>query len=164
MPSYNFNINWVKFAIDQMEVAIRKLPLVQYIVALLRGIAALHRDFIYFRAVTLYEAEINGQVIKLERILNDMFDEEARRIYITDGDVYVAPVFYEEYKNNPVVFPEEGDSAVPIFYSIEAADDVVSFNFYVHIPEEVYVENLRIKAIVNRYKVMGRTYQLVIIE
>jgi hypothetical protein len=161
MPQYN--VNWARFAAYNLPIDLRKIKIFSYLLSLMQPIVRLHADFKQFRKEQLYEAMINGQVIKLERVLNDTFDPIDRRIYITDGDTYEPPVFYEEYKNQPVIFYEEGNPDNPVFYSDSTSGNVISFNFYVHVPESVFTEYNRIRATVNKYRARGRTFEIIII-
>ena len=158
-----FNVNWNRFAIWNLPNEIRNIELVQFVLALFQPIKDAYNRFIQFREEQLYEIQINGQVIKLERVLNDTIDPIDRRIYITDGDYYEPPVFYEEWENKPVIFYDEGDPENPIFYSIDDLDNRITFNFFVHVPQSIFFESTRMRALVNKYKIFGRTFEIVII-
>jgi hypothetical protein len=158
-----FNLNWSKLAIWLLPISLRKRKIALYVIALIAPIRKLYIDFVLFRDLQLYEAEINGQTIKLERVLNDTFDATLRRIHITDGDYLAIPVFYEEWKNRPVIFYEEGNSNNPIFYEQQTIDDGVAVNFYVNVPSDVFFDNARMRALVNKYKVAGRKFEITIV-
>jgi len=162
MQVYSVNLN--KLIIWLLPISLRKSKVVSYLVALIKPIQNLYVNFLYFRNQQLYDAEINGQTIKLERVLNDTFDVVERRIYITDGDYFTPPVFYEEYKNLPVIFYEEGNTDNPIYYKVDSIDDRVDFNFYVHVPQDVFFEKPRITALTNKYKIFGRTFDVILIQ
>ena len=166
MPQYNkiYTYNWLRFAAWFLPYNLRQVTLFRYIVALLTPITEAYTDFLAFRKRQLYEAEINGQTIKLERVLNDTFDPIERRIYITDGDYYTPPVFMEEWKNQSVLFPAESANNKPIFYSINSITNTVSFNFYVHIPSTVWYDKVRVRALIIKYKIFGRLFDIVLID
>lgn len=155
-----YNINWARLVVWLLPDDWRKMKNVRYLLALIEPVRQSYADFLQFRKQQLYEAEINGQVVKLERVLNDTFDPVDRRIFITDGEYFTPPVFYEEYKNMPVVFNAEGDVDNPVFWSVENIDNRVAFNFYVHIPAAVWFDRLRVRATVNKYKILGRTFEI----
>lgn len=165
MPFYSniYRVNWNKLAILLLPTHIRKVKIVHYLLVLMTPIKTIYYKFRTFRDLKLYDLTINGQVILLEKVLNDTFDSALRRIYITDGNTYMPPLFLEEYKNRPVIFKEEGDADNPTFWAIDNLDDIISFNFFVHVPNELYYEASRMRALVNRYKAFGRTFNIVII-
>lgn len=165
MPLFNniYRINWNRFAVLSIPNDLRKLIIVRYLLALFAPIKEAYNDFLLFRYQQLYEAEINGQTINLERVLNDIFDPIDRRIYITDGDYYEPPVFYEEWENKPVIFYDEGDTRNPVFWSTDDLNNRVSVNFYVHVPTGIFFESTRMRALVNKYKAFGRTFEIIII-
>lgn len=155
-----FSINFSRLVVLLLPIDLRKIKTIKYLQALVEPIRYLYQQFLDFRLSMIYENQINGQVINLERVLNDTFDPIERRIYITDGDYFEPPVFYEEWKNKPVIFYAEGDSRNPIYYSVDNADNVVSVNFYVHVPNAVFTEKTRIRALVNKYKAFGRLFEI----
>lgn len=158
-----YNINWSRLVALLLPFDLRKAKIVSYLIALIEPIKQAYNDFLAFRTQQLYEAEINGQTIKLERVLNDTFDPIDRRIFITDGEYFTPPIFYEEYKNLPVVFLAEGNNSNPIFYSMDSLEDRVNFNFFVHVPTDVFFDKTRVRALVNNYKIFGRTFDIIII-
>lgn len=166
MPQYNniYTINWSRLIALLLPNDLRKVKLLNYLIALITPLKEDYNEFLQFRATQLYDAEINGQTIKLERVLNDTFDPIDRRIYITDGEYYEPPTFYEEWKNKPVIFLYEGHDDNPTFYSINNIDNRVSFNFFVHVPSEVWHDRTRLRALVDKYKAFGRTFEVVLIE
>ncbi|HUM50496.1 MAG TPA: hypothetical protein PK431_01735 [Chitinophagales bacterium] len=142
---------------------LRKIRIISYLFALIEPIKAMYNAFLQFMLDQLYDAKINGQVIKLERVLNDTFDPIDRRIFITDGEYYTPSVFYEEYKDIPVIFYEEGNINNPIFYSETSLDGRVSFNFFVNVPESVFFDKTHVRAVVNKYRIFGRTFDIILI-
>ncbi len=165
MPTPNiYRINWARLAAQCLPIDLRKVSMLRFIIALLEPIKTVYFVFLQLRKDQLYEAEINGQTINLERVLNDKFDAVERRIYITDGEYYTPPTYYDDWKNLPVNYYETGNPDNAIFYSTSALDNRVSFNFFVHVPTEVFFEKQRIRALVNLYKVFGRTFDIIIIN
>lgn len=161
MPLYN--INWYRYAVQMLTVDLRKIKLAQYVISLIEPIRITYNDFLQFRRQQLYEAEINGQTIKLKRVLNDTFDPVERRIYITNGDYLSPPIFYDNYKNRPVIFYNNGNSSNPAFYYNNRLGDRANVNFYVHVPDSVFFDKTRVRALVNKYKIFGRTFEIVLI-
>lgn len=159
-----YNINWLRLIAWLLPNELRKIKILKYLFALIEPLNIGFSQFKQFRLQQIYESEINGQTIKLERALNDEFDSVLRRIYITDGSTFDPPVFYEEWKPDKVEFYIEGNTDNPIFYSFENIDNIITFNFFVHLSSDIWADRLRIKALVNKYKVFGRTFEVVLIE
>lgn len=159
-----YRINWDRLVVLQLPTILRQSKMVAFLLALIEPLKELYQEFLLFRLDQLYEAEINGQVINLERVLNDIFDPVERRIYISDGETFDPPVFYEEFKNLPVIFNAITDSENPVFFANDKIDERITFNFYVHVPEDVFTDKIRVKSVVNRYRAYGRIYDVVLIE
>lgn len=158
-----FNVNWIRLIAWLLPTELGKTKILRYIIVLIEPIRSNYIAFQEFRKQQLYDLQINGQVIKLERVLNDMFDNVQRRIYITDGATYQPPIFFEEYKNKSVIFFEELNVENPIFYDLSILDNIITFNFFVHVPSDVWLDKTRVRALVNKYKVFGRTFDILLI-
>lgn len=158
MPWYN--VIFSKLVVWLLPVGMRKAIHVAFLRSLVEPMQQIHGYFLLFREEQLYELAINGQVINLERVLNDTFDPMDRRIYITDGEYFEPPIFYEEYKDLPVVFNAEANSVNPIFWNETNIENRVSVNFYVWIPSDILFDINRLKASVTKYKIFGRTFEI----
>ncbi|WP_107039978.1 hypothetical protein [Brumimicrobium mesophilum] len=106
-----------------------------------------------------YELLFNGQVIYLEHLLNDQFDNINRGIYITDAPQQADQiVLYNENENNEetVIFniPENEPPIVTYNYSEMLAWP----DFIVNIPSSVVFNQTQLKAYVNKYKLAGKNY------
>lgn len=158
-----YNVIFAKLVVWLIPVSLRKAKHFAFLNSLVTPLQQLHSLFLQFRENQLYDLKITGQVIYLELVLNDIFDPVQRRIYIEDGEIYEPPVFYEEYKNQPVIFNEEASASNPIFWNTENIENRINVNFYVWVPSDVVFDTSRMKAVVNKYKVFGRTYEIRII-
>lgn len=108
-----------------------------------------------------YKMYLTGQVVYLEHYINDLFDNNFRRIYIQDGDASL-PLFL----NNKI----EGDT-FDIYNKSEGQTDAILLNradfasqvdFKVKIPWENIPtsERNKIKAYIDKYKIAGKRYSI----
>ena len=158
-----FSINWLKLVAWLTPSDLRKVKFLRFAFALIEPLRVAYSYFKIYRTEQLYDARINGQTIKLERACNDVFDPVLRRIYITNGAVLEPPTFYYKYRNRPVVFNPDGTAGNHKFYFSNNNNDALTFNFFVHVPAEVYAEKPRVKALVTKYKIFGRTFDVILI-
>jgi len=112
------------------------------------------------------ELRITGQTCKLEKLLNDVFDNDGdddtqkRRIRITDSELVDLPavyVFPEGDTNNVLhLYPEE--PKVYLQLSSEAAG--IATDFYVELPRELkkLADDPQLKALVNTYKLASKRW------
>jgi len=125
-----------------------------------------------FKAYTddiMYHLYLTGQVIYLEHYLNDLFDAEQRRIYISDGALVLPPYLYTKddysrHNNIPILYLyNKADGEAPFYLYNKVAYDVQE-EFIINVPSDLpitsYLEN-RIRAATNKYKQAGAIYSIV---
>ena len=122
--------------------------------------------------ITLYDAYVlnkrnelkyNGQVMYLERCLNDKFDPINRGIYIDDAVASgIVPVFIYNVAENQetvVIYEANETEATTIIYE---NNELYGEDFVVFVP--VSVSNLighrRIKAVVDFYKITSKSFKI----
>ena len=105
----------------------------------------------------------NGQSMYIERALNDTFDPDQQRIYITsayaDNKLYL---YSKSEQRTPVYLynKSENSSSTYIYNSNETEFDV---DFIVYVDHTITYDESRMRAIINQYKLYGKTYKIVVI-
>lgn len=105
-----------------------------------------------------YEIAFNGQVMNLEHVLNDYFDNILRRIRIADYSV--TPLYlFNLAEDNEVTY---------LFNSDEVADPVYLNNqeeasglFIIYVPIGQITNYNLFNSIATKYKLKGKTYQII---
>ena len=157
-----YNVDFNRLVLLLTPVFWRKRKFIDFLSALIAPVINLKFDFDIFRRQSIYKVVHNGQVGLLEKVLNDAFDVEQRRIYIIDS-VDVDPLYI--YTN-----PE----ARPVYIGTQYVYDNSSFNdadfdFLVIVPislkpsaplDITNFEN-KMKALVNYYKLASKRYKIV---
>jgi hypothetical protein len=116
-------------------------------------------------ASTRYDLSFNGQVIYLEHILNDAYDNTQRRIFISDPD---------PLDNAPAILYNLSDSSeTAIIYNLsdaQAVQSLIAFNFVdiqnqydfiLNVPNALSAQNLSISKLIDQYKEASRHYLIV---
>ena len=103
---------------------------------------------------------ITGQTCKLEKLLNDTFDNEQRRIRITDSSTVDLPavyVFQRGDENNVLYLYQDTPK---IYLQLSSALAGVATDFYVELPKELddLFYNPQLKALVNTYKLASKRW------
>lgn len=116
-------INWNKAIAEALPVRYRKWNRYQWLLLLISQVRALHASIAIWWYGINYYLKHNGQVIYLEKVLNDLFDDGLRRIYITDGDFANRTLLFWRY---------EGETAIEVYwrwkFGIYATNDKVQHN------------------------------------
>lgn len=192
-------INWSRFVAQNIPLWLRKPKRLAWLRVLLTPVRWMWVETEVFREQNLYFLNHTGQVIYLEKVLNDRFDALGRNIYITDGSVgdYVyryaenepkwiyrtwragvnyaggdkvmdAGTIYEALNANVDERPStsisgdwvEADEPWLVFQRSETdqlPDFIVYVPFFVNFNEE------EMKALIDRYRIAGRTYLIEIV-
>lgn len=148
-----------KIVVENISPRLRKVFTVELLKVLASPLVITFSAFYQFYEDKKYELLFNGQVIYLEHLLNDVFDENNRGIYITDAPQQIAPVvvFNQSEENEEMVLHNisEGEVEVVLFNESESLSWP---NFIVNIPSAVVYNDLQLRALVNKYKIAGKNY------
>ena len=113
---------------------------------------------------SLYRVAITGQVIYLERLLNDLFDNTLRRIYITDFSDQAQVYLYLRSEGDVTFAYRREDEEDLFMYS--TSEILESYRFAINIPEALYdsltdddIQAMR--ANTDMHKTAGTTYVIV---
>ena len=157
--SKTFNVDFRKLALLLTPIFWRKVLYLDYVYSFIEPIKRLHYDFTNFRAASIYKIKHNGQVIILEKVLNDAFDAIPRRIYISDSSQNDPIYLYTTAENKPVYF---GENYLYDFSAFQSVDT----DFIVYFPvsmkpfnsfDLINFEN-KIKGLINYYKLASKRY------
>lgn len=133
-----------------------------YIKSFLAGLQSLIDIFSAFVYKTFYDLSITGQVVYLERYLNDKLDPSLRRIYIGDGSLILPPYLYMEIDNNPITLYNKAGSQSP-FYLYNKQDFYGQAVFIIYVPSAIPLTQLlkdKIRALVDPRRQAGATYEI----
>ncbi len=161
--NYNkiFNVDFRKLSLLLTPIFWRKITFVNWVYCLVEPIVILKEDFRKFRGKSIYKIVHNGQVMLLEKVLNDAFDIEDRRIYITDSLINDSIYIYSIPEQKPVYLGTQ------YLYTFDAFEEI-EFDFYIIMPlalkpvssfDLTNYEN-QIKGLVNYYKLASKRYKI----
>lgn len=104
----------------------------------------------------------NGQVVMLERYLNNLYDPINREIYITDGvqlDVLYVSLIEE---NEPIYVSTIAEDNTQVFVNpIESYNN--DSDFAINIPSTISFNENVLRSQVNKYKIAGKKYIIIIV-
>ncbi len=123
-----YQISWITFIDDLLLISLRKAFVRAWLGALITPIKELHEQFLNYRDYSLYRVRHNSQIVYMEAVLNDYFDQFERRIRIQNVEFKDPVYFYEPEENREVWFYEPEDNKPVYFYeSDDLAGDGVDF-------------------------------------
>jgi hypothetical protein len=145
--NYNTLVRWL------VPVPLRKPVMLAWLQALVWPVVQLYQAFRKNRAANLYRLAITPQVCYLEKMLNDRFDPQERRIRI-DDTLDKPPVYlYIDAENKPVYLGSK-----PLYRDTEfglGLDD-----FLVMVPNGLVFEMAELRGLVMIYKLASMRFSV----
>ncbi len=132
----SYKVVWKRFSRWLTPVLRRKPKFLALLFAIVSPINHLHNRFIHFRNYVNYRIGITPQVVHLERLLNDRFDVEERRIKIVRGVAYDALPLYLKSEQKPQVFYKRSEQYHRVLYT-KGETEIFTVDFIVKVPIEV---------------------------
>ena len=177
-----FSINFRQLASQYLTNLLRKTKQLSWLYALVKPLTNLYNDFAEFSTEVLYELRITCQVIYLEKLLNDKFNNGMvayafdnssgayspvyGAIYIVDSsDIHEVRYLWLEVEERPAIYLyQEAEVASPRYFYTQAEYEADT-DFAVMIPTSVGdVNDVEFKASVDawivKYKLAGKRYKL----
>lgn len=150
-----FNLDINKLIVWILPSFKRKPVMYAWLKACCFPLIQVYNQFTINRESNLYKLAHNGQVYSMENVLNDRFDNDLRRIYITDGFTKDRLYIYTPAENKPLFLKK-----VFIYNSDDYAD--TGADFIVWIPSEIKTNQnlIEIKALVDYYKLASKRYRI----
>lgn len=120
-------------------------------------------QFADFREFVNLRTRYSIQQASLQALLNKLFDPDLKRIYlVTETDIL--SINYGRVDGDtdsiPNVYGTLGNTE-PAAYGVVAADAEAEFNGYVHVPIGLQTREAEIKAWVDYYIYLSRTYKII---
>jgi hypothetical protein len=154
-----YYFNWRKLIRWLTPQALRKPRFMAFLRGFMSGVQYVHAAFIDFKLATEYQLTITGQVVYLEKMLNDRWDFLQRRIYITDGVNYEALWLALDVEDKPQWLAVDSENK-PLWLCLDAETTLFSGDFTIVIPLDVVFDNAELTARVDKYKLASKQYNL----
>lgn len=144
-----------------LPVGLRKSRMIAWLKSCLSPVVTLHNQFKANRNRNLYYISHGSQVTHMEAVLNDIFDPGARQIVIVDGP-YKDPLFlYHDAEAKEIwtgLVSEAGSSSfsVPQVLYSDAETTLLGNGFIIQVPVTLPFDVVRMRAIINQYRIAGQ--------
>lgn len=160
-----YNLDIYKFAQHLLPPMLRKKRMFTFLCVLLLPFYMLVQTFQAFRKQSESNMNINGQVIYIEKILNDTF-------FLTEKEIYLSDIpdrqLYLYLRNEAVqtIFYQRNETDVQQLYVQQRGEGNMDGNYIVNVPAFLADKDKldEIQRIVEKYKPSGRKYIINIYE
>ena len=137
---------------------------IDWIRSLIQPIQQLNDKVKQYTDDVYYRLNLTGQVIYLEHYLNDLFDKDQRRIYLSDDNLVLPPYLFNKSDGEAVLnLYNEADGETP-FHLYNKQDYFNQGSFVINVPAAIILTQSmlnRIKRATNQYKQAGVSYSIV---
>ena len=158
MPHRIFIVNWQKLVSLLMPTFLRQPVLSIFVKSFVQAISNLHTTFLAYKSYTEYWLEIDAQVWRIEKALNDRYDTALRRIRIKDAFGVVNTPLYQKAENKQLRLYQRSESETLLYTMGETAIFVV--DFVVELPIGLAYNATEMKAFVDTIKTPSKTFAL----
>ncbi|MDR3350698.1 MAG: hypothetical protein LBN98_03485 [Prevotellaceae bacterium] len=155
-----FEINYKRLVLLLLPTFLRKELLVAFLRAATAPEVTLHNSFLVNRKNNLYRLRMNGQVCYLRKVLNDAFPEAGGGIWIEDGEITGHWVYAwdDDQERVLLAYDLNTDHATRVWDEAVIMDNVN--NFIVFCPEKIRSFEIKIKSVLNTYKLLSKSYNI----
>ncbi len=136
----------------------RSQSILEYLRAAVHPLIELHQNFLEQRQKTLEYLAYNSQVIYLERLLNQVFNNGNTGIYISDAVQFDYWFLYNNAEQHPQYLYNTSENQPVFLYNEQEFD--TNYDFIVWVPTAVTFNINRMRALINRYKLAGKRYDI----
>lgn len=153
-----YKIDIFKFAFLLLPPPLRKKKIFAFLKVLTLPISYLHDELMKYRDLCDSRLSVNGQVIYIEKALNDYFLLQNKDIYITDYNVEeITDTYLYDEGDPPTYFYDEDSLNVTYLYD----ENISGFlRFIVNVPSYLEDKVEEIKSIVEYNKPAGRLFEI----
>ncbi|SDC52234.1 hypothetical protein [Williamwhitmania taraxaci] len=172
-----YEVDFKRLVVLLLPTFLRKPLLYALLKAMARPVVSTHTAFMAARRQALYKANHTGQVCYLRGCLNDAFDAEQRRLYISDAEslgwciLYKKETFPPEGKGKPIILTVGAKQSKTLvfadgkgarFVSKQGSVGAVGADFAVMVPMALRgrIDESRIVSLVNFYKLASKRYMI----
>lgn len=153
-----FNIDLRDLALKWIEPDLRIGKLLDFIYTMMKPLKNTNNLLQAFRNQVNYKLLFNGQVIYLERYLNDVYDPINRRIFISDAVRKPIHYLYNKLESKPNTYLYNNSEAHAPFYLYNQVEHNGGISFWVNIPEEINYNTIVISNQIKIYKLAGKGF------
>lgn len=155
-----YDYGWQRLANWMVPIPMRKGVFRQLYESVVVALKMVHQWFMIFKRATEYKLTITPQVVYLERMLNDRFDVEDRRIYILEEPLIETCELYLTIEAKPRILPKiaEGGSTVVLYTKTEPIFG--NGDFTIKVPASLEYEADEMHAMTDQYKLPHSKYTI----
>lgn len=159
---FNYNINW-QIIIKLLTPPVYRTSLhLDWLSAIFKPLRTLYSQFIAYKDDKMYFASITFQKIAIEKMLNDLFDNEHRRIYLADTVKLTAIYVANKNKGYPDLDVYGKNVIHDPLYIYSRSSYQSQYDFIVYVPAMLYgtLDLVKMRSYIDDYKFGSKRYTI----
>lgn len=152
-----YNVDIYKLSAHLIPPFLRKKRLFSFFQVFLYPFYRIVQGFKNFRNTSLYKLNTNGQVMYIEKYLNDYYHLEYKDIYITDSDRYDSNI-PDLYSDDTITMAVYSDNSDHQLYLSAGAESVKKEDYIVNVPSYLSDKIEELKLLIDFTRPAGRKY------
>lgn len=147
---------------------LRKSKNIEWLKALVKPLIDVYTIFTTYRSSTIYSLSFTGQVIYLEKLLNDTYNSGLTGIYIKDDNLMSVPFIFNKSEGVVNVYLYNFSESATPFYLYNQSAFISQNDFIVMVPAVIYstlqqnnnqgLNNMT--ALIKLYKLAGKRFTI----
>lgn len=154
-----YYLNWNRLVTFFIPKVLRKPLLLALIHSAVLPLKVNYSAFLSFKKNAEYKVKHNGQVVYLEKMLNDKFDKNLRRIQVENRKPNI-PFWLYYVEDGKPLFIYHIENTKPVYF-FRNGYHYNEFDFTVSIPNDLIDFEFQIQAQINYYKLFSKNYKIV---
>lgn len=142
---------------------IRQQFIIAFLSAVFKPLDTLQAEFYTYYSDKKYELTWNSQVIMLEHLLNDQFDNIDRGIYIEDAEQTPNKFWFNVMDANEETYLFNDAESEDPYYLNNTSEYDTDVDFIVNVPTGVVFSSDLMKYFIDKYRCAGKRYLIVVI-
>lgn len=168
-----FNIDWFIVVNNLVPSFWRKTKaglearLIPYLRSIVAPIQTLSDRLYMYQFMTMRFLDYTGQDIALENYLNDNYDNELRRIYITENNVINGSLIIDLYLQtetdpSPLSIYLQGEpGGIPFSLYLQGEPIFGAYNFTINIPAAISFDSAVVTKQIKNYSAASKTFNII---
>ena len=154
-----YSIDLENIAHKLIPLGLRKLKFANFIKAVVKPMSSVRADFKKLISRTNYDLSFTGQVIYLEHLLNNEFDNVNREIYIVDGANIAYNYVYNKAEQKPALHIYN-DAEAEVLYIKNSMEYSTVVQFKVMVEQSIVYDEFIMRQLIDKYRQAGVNYTI----
>lgn len=155
-----YNVDWHKLALMLTPIHLRKSRFVALMLAMVSGLQVVYTKFIGLKFSVEYDLTITPQVCMLEKLLNDYFDYDQRRIIIRDPYERPPLVLYNKSEAIELVLNKKSEGSPVVLYT-SLDKHIGTDDFLIVLPVGMVADFAAMAALAKKYCLPTKIFSIV---